>query len=198
MLPAVKLPAARTWMNAHRTPLVLGAGAVAVAVAATVTALVLTSSDSGSGRALPPTRARVYGEQQACLLTGERGLADPAAAPVWAGMRDASAATHAKVSYLAMAGEQSPAAAGPYLATLAGRKCAVVLTVGAAPDGAVPAVGPKYPGTRFLVVGGKADGTPGGTAGGTSGGPNVTAVPESSATGTRDAVKAAVTDALRH
>jgi hypothetical protein len=184
------LPAVKTWMNAHRIRILLG-GAVAVAVAATVTALVLTSSDSGSGsdRNLPPTRARVYTEQQACLLTGERGLADPAAAPVWAGMRDASADTHAKITYLAMAGEQSPAAAGPYLATLAGRKCAVVLTVGAAPDGAVPAAGPKYPGTRFVAVGGKS---------GKSGGANVTAVPEGSTASTRAAVKAAVTDALRH
>lgn len=196
------LPAVKTWLNArldarlkarlnaHRIRILLGgAVAVAVAVAATVTALVLTSSDSGKDhRALPPTRARVYTEQQACLLTGERGLADPAAAPVWAGMRDASAGTHAKVTYLAMAGEQSAVAAGPYLATLADRKCTVVLTVGAAPDAAVPAAGPRFPGTRFVTVG----------AAGKGGGANVTAVPGGSATSTRDAVKSAVTAALRH
>lgn len=188
MLRAVKM-----WRNTRRNWIFLG-GAAALAAAATATALVLTSSDSGKDRALPPARARVYTDQQACLLTGERGLADPAAAPVWAGMRDASAGTHAKVTYLAMAGEQSPAAAGPYLATLAGRKCTVVLTVGAAPDGAVPAAGPKFPDTRFVTVG--ATGT--GKGAGKGGGANVTAVPGGSAAGTRDAVRAAVTDALRH
>ncbi|MFF7198687.1 hypothetical protein ACFZAM_33890 [Streptomyces sp. NPDC008079] len=189
----------KTWTNAHRLWILL-AGAAAVAVAATVTALVLTSSGPGKERALPPARARTYTDQQACLLTGERGLADPAAAPVWAGMRDASAGTHAKVSYLAMAGEQSAAAAGPYLATLADRKCTVVLTVGAGPDGAVPAAGPKFPGTRFVVVGEKAVGEKAGGTGGTADAPgaNVTAVPGGSAASTRKAVEAAVTDALRH
>jgi hypothetical protein len=177
------LPAVKTWIAGHRRwTAVIGA----VVVAAGVTVALVTGSDSGHpSQSLPPTRARTYTQQQACLLTGERGLADPAAAPVWAGMRDASASTHAKVTYLAMAGEQTPAAAGPYLATLASRQCTVVLTVGPAPDGAVPAAGPKFPGTRFLTVGGK------------SGGSNVTAVPEGSAESTRDAVATAVTDALR-
>lgn len=189
MLPAVKM-----WRNTHRNWILLGSAA-AMAVAATVTAVVLTSSDSGKDRVLPPTRARTYTEQQACLLTGERGLADPAAVPVWAGMQDASAGTHAKVSYLAMAGEQSPAAAGPYLATLAGRRCTVVLTVGAAPDGAVPAAGPKFPGTRFVTVGAEGTGKDGA---GKSGGANVVSVPGGSAESTRAAVKAAVTNALSH
>jgi hypothetical protein len=100
-------------------------------------------------------------------------------------MQDASARTHAKVTYLAMAGEQSTGAAGPYLATLAGRHCTVVLTVGAAPDGAVAAAGPKYPGTRFVVVGA----SPG--AGASSVGANVTAV-----AGTRTAVASALEAAL--
>jgi hypothetical protein len=179
------LPAVKTWIAGHRR---WTAAIGAVVVAAGVTVAVVTGSDSGhhQSQTLPPTRARTYTQQQACLLTGERGLADPAAAPVWAGMRDASADTHAKVMYLAMAGEQTAAAAGPYLATLASRQCTVVLTVGPAPDGAVPAAGPKFPGTRFVAVGGK------------SGGSNVTVVPEGSAASTRDAVATALTDALRH
>src|SRR5688572_8099415 len=42
-------------------------------------------------------RERRYLDYTACLLTGEKGIADPAAAPVWAGMQEASLATHAKV-----------------------------------------------------------------------------------------------------
>jgi hypothetical protein len=187
------LPAVKTWMSVHRIRILVGGAVAAAVVAAVVTTLALTSSGSGKDRALPPTRARTYTERQACLLTGERGLADPAAAPVWAGMRDASAATHAKVTYLAMAGEQSPAAAGPYLATLAARQCTVVLTVGAAPDGAVPAAGTKFPGTRFVTVGAKS----GAKAAGQGGAANITAVPGGSAADTRGAVKAALTDALR-
>jgi hypothetical protein len=167
-----------------------------VAAGVAVTVVVVAGQDSGSGRTVPPTRARSYGEQQACLLTGARGLAEPAAGAVWAGMRDASAGTGAKVSYLAVTGEQTVANATPYLATLAGRRCTVVLTVGAAPDGAARAAGPAHPGTRFLVVG------PPTAASGTSAaptgpaGPNVTTVPAGSAHATRAAVATAVTAAL--
>lgn len=162
-------------------------------VAVAVTIAVVAGSGSDRPRKLPPTRARVYTQAQACLLTGARGLADPAAVPVWAGMRDASAGTHAKVTYLAMAGEQTAAEAGPYLATLADRKCTVVLTVGAAPDGAARAAGVKYPGTRFVVVGGGPNASP--STG--SGGSNVTTVTEGTAATTRSAVAAAVAGALR-
>jgi hypothetical protein len=177
------LRAMKAWIRTHRRWSLAG-GVVVVAAAAAVTVALVAGSDPGQPRQLPPSRARVYSEQQACLLTGERGVADPAAAPVWAGMQDASARTRAKVTYLAMAGEQSTGAAGPYLATLAGRDCTVVLTVGAAPDGAVAAAGPKYPGTRFVVVAG--------AAGDGGSGANVTAV-----AGTRAAVDAAVEAALK-
>lgn len=171
----------KVWVAGRRW-WVLGVGALVV-VAAVVVGVVLAGGGGSAGRALPPARARVYTDQQACLLTGEKGTADPAAAPVWAGMQDASARTRAKVTYLAMAGEQSVGAAGPYLATLAGRKCTVVLTVGTAPDGAVAGVAPEYPGIRFLVVA---------AAGGGHDGANVTTV-----AGTRTAVRAAVEAALR-
>lgn len=140
----------KAWIGAHRR-WVLGGGA-AVAAVAVVGVVVATTGGSGGGRSIPPTRARVYTEEQVCLLTPEHGLADASVGPVWAGMQDASAKTHAKVSYLAVAGEQSAGNAAPYLASLAGRKCTVVLTVGAAPEGAVALDGPKFPKTRFLVV----------------------------------------------
>ncbi|NUS09890.1 MAG: BMP family ABC transporter substrate-binding protein [Streptomyces sp.] len=170
----------KAWVAGHRW-WVLGAGAL-LAAGVVVVAVVVAVTGPSQARKLPPTRARAYTEQQACLLTGGKGIADPAAAPVWAGMQDASARTRAKVTYLAMAGDQSVGAAGPYLTTLAGRKCGAVLTVGAAPDGAVAAIGPKYPGTRFLVVGASAGGRPAA---------NVTVVPD-----TRAAVEAAVEAAL--
>jgi hypothetical protein len=53
-----------------------------------------------------------------------------AAAPVWAGMQDASLATHAKVQYLQVTGEATVGNALPYLATLVQRRYAVVFGAG--------------------------------------------------------------------
>ncbi|MBY8876849.1 BMP family ABC transporter substrate-binding protein [Actinacidiphila acidipaludis] len=170
----------KAWIRAHRRLLLMVGGGVAAAAAVTAIVVAVVGPGGSGRRQLPPARARVYTAQQACLLTGERGIADPAAAPVWAGMQEASASTHAKVTYLAMAGEQTPAAAGPYLSTLAARQCTVVLTVGAAPDGAAAGAGARFPHTRFVVVGA--------SAGGPS---NVTAV-----SGTKEAVASAVEAAL--
>ncbi|MEV6010148.1 hypothetical protein AB0M29_25450 [Streptomyces sp. NPDC051976] len=185
----------KAWIGAHRR-WVLGGGAV-VAAAAVAGIVVAATGGSGHGRDLPPTRARAYTEQQACLLTPAGGLADSAATPVWAGMQDASARTHAKVVYLAVAGEQSAANAAPYLATLAGgRHCTVVLTVGAAPGGAVAIDGPKFPGTRFVIVGGPA-GSKTGSQATAKRGANVTALTAADPSATRSAVTSAVESALR-
>lgn len=170
----------KVWGEARTWRLLGGGIAVAGVVAGVVVALTGTGASSQT-RPLPPTRARAYDARQACLLTGARGLADPAAAPVWAGMQDASAATHAKVSYLAVPEEQTPANAAPYLATLAARDCTVVVAVGAAPAGAVSATAPRFPRIQFVVAGG----APG------AAGPNVTEV-----TGGRAGVASAVTTAL--
>jgi hypothetical protein len=164
---------------------VLVSAGVALA-AALVAAIVITSSLSGGhSDRIPPTRARVYSEEQACLLTPARGLADAAVAPVWAGMQQASAKTKARVSYLAVAGEQSAANAAPYLAALATRACDVVLTVGSAPAGAVLLDGPRFPHTRFLVIGHHAAGS------------NVTLIAPGSAYETRSAVESAVVKAVQ-
>ncbi|MCM2418126.1 BMP family ABC transporter substrate-binding protein [Streptomyces sp. RKAG293] len=162
----------------------VSSGAVAVAVA--VTAVLIASLSGGAGdRQLPPSRAREYSAQQACLLTPAQGLADAAVKPVWAGMQGASATTKAQVSYLAVAGEQTAANAAPYLAALAARHCNVVLTVGAAPAGAVTVDAARFPATRFLVVGDHAVGA------------NVSAVVPGSGEAMRSAVESAVLRALR-
>ncbi|MFE9413248.1 hypothetical protein ACFYN0_31330 [Streptomyces sp. NPDC006704] len=175
---------------------IIGGGVGLTAVAVTV--VVVATSGGSSDTRVPPTRARAYTEQQACLLTPQSGIADAAAGQVWGGMQDASAKTHAKVSYLAVAGEQSAGNAAPYLATLAARKCTVVLTVGAAPEGAVALDSAKFPKTRFVVVTG-GTGTPSTR---TPSGGNVEALsPESGAKGDdshlRSQVATAVESTLR-
>lgn len=105
------------------------------------------------GRSLPPPRARVYENVDACLLTGARGLADPAAAQVWAGMEDASRATTARVSYLAVTGPATEAEAAPFVGSLLVRDCRVIVASGAAEQAAVLADAPRFPGTRFVVMG---------------------------------------------
>ena len=87
------------------------------------------------------------------MLTDGQGLAGAQAAPVWAGLQDASLSTHAKVQYLQASGPDTAANAAPYLASLVQRKCAVVVAVGPAQVGAVATEATKYPGVRFVVVG---------------------------------------------
>jgi hypothetical protein len=101
-----------------------------------------------------PPRSRLYLEYTACLLTDAEGVAGAAAAPVWAGMRDASRATHAKVQFLQVTGEATVGNALPYLATLVQRRCAVVFAVGPAQVAAVAADAAKHPEVRFVVAGG--------------------------------------------
>ncbi len=129
-------------------------------------------------------RARPYLEYTACLLTDGHGVAGQPAAQVWAGMQDASLATHAKVQYLPVVGEETAANASPYLASLVQRQCRVVVAVGPAQVAAVVADAPKYPGVRFAVVGG-----------GASGG-NVTSVSATPPDGVRARVSALVADAV--
>jgi hypothetical protein len=105
-----------------------------------------------------PPRARPYLEYTACLLTDGQGLAGSTAGSVWAGMQDASLATHAKVQYLAVPGEATVGNALPYLSGLVQRRCSVVFAVGAAQADAVRVDAPKYPKVRFVVLDGAARG----------------------------------------
>jgi hypothetical protein len=106
----------------------------------------------------PAPRARQYTDCSACLLTGAQGVIGAQAAPVWAGMRDASLATRAKVSYLPVTGAQTRENAAPFLAGLVQRRCDVVVAVGDAQVSAVAVAASGYPKVRFVVVGG--GGTP--------------------------------------
>lgn len=131
----------------HRGPLTWAVAAVAVAGCV---AGALLAAASGSGGP-PPARARQFLAFTACLLTDSRGLAGPPAAQAWAGMQDASLATHAKVEYLQAYGTTA-AAAQPYLASLILRRCGVVLAVGPAEVSAVTADAGRYPAVRFVAI----------------------------------------------
>lgn len=139
----------------------------------------------GSTSTAPIARARSYTNFQACLLTGERGLADPASTPLWAGMQQASLATHAKVSYLAVMGPQTRDNALPFLGSLLIRHCQVVLAAGQPERDAIAQRASKYPSVKFAVVGG------------TSTAPNITVL-SGNAAAIRDAAAREVSDAARH
>jgi basic membrane lipoprotein Med (substrate-binding protein (PBP1-ABC) superfamily) len=126
-------------------------GGACVAVAGLIAGLALAFT---GGTTVPASRARSYTDFQACLLTGAGGLADPAAAPVWAGMEQASLATHAKVSYLAVTGPQTSDNALPFLGSLLVRHCGLVLAAGPAERNAVAERARQYPSVEFAVVGG--------------------------------------------
>lgn len=102
--------------------------------------------------AKPAPRARQYLAFTVCLLTDGRGNAGEVASPVWAGMQDASLATHAKVSFLAVPGPDTLANAQPYLVGLVQKKCELIVAVGSAEVGAVRSVAVGYPQVRFAVV----------------------------------------------
>lgn len=144
--------------------LVLGVVAVAGTVAGLMAAGVRLPWSPG-GRVLPPARARVYKNLDACLLTGPAGLAAPAAAQEWAGLEDASRATSARVSYLAATGAATQAQASPFLGSLLVRGCQVIVAAGSPERAAVLTDAARYPATRFVVTGAAA------------GPPNLTALP---------------------
>ena len=139
---------------------------------------------SGGGRVLPPARARAYENVDACLLAGAKGLADPTAAQVWAGMEDASKTTTARVSYLAVTGPPTEAAAEPYVGSLLVQGCKVVVASGPAERAAALAEAGKFSDVRFIVQGATA-GSP----------PNVTALAFASS-GLRATVATAVTSGV--
>lgn len=121
-------------------------------VVAGIAAGVLVAVFSG-GQSAPPARARVYANVDACLLTGASGVSDPAVAPVWAGMEDASLSTHARVSYLAVTGPATEANALPFLGSLLVRGCKVIVAAGGPERSAVLVDARHFPATRFVVFG---------------------------------------------
>jgi basic membrane lipoprotein Med (substrate-binding protein (PBP1-ABC) superfamily) len=105
----------------------------------------------------PERRERVYGAATACLLTDAQGVAGAKAAPVWAGMQQASSKSGVKVQWLEVVGEQTPANGVTFLGSLAQGKCDLVLAAGDVPVNSVVQGAAKFPKTRFLVVGPAAD-----------------------------------------
>lgn len=103
-----------------------------------------------------PPRARPYRDETACLLTGERGVADEAAKPVWAGMQDASLKTSIKVQFLEVSGPQTAQNAEPFVATLAVGGCDVIFAAGENQVAAVSASASRFPEKTFVLVGGAA------------------------------------------
>ena len=108
---------------------------------------------AGRRRALPPARARVYESVDACLLTGAQGLSDPAAAQAWAGLEAASRATSARVSYLAVTGPATLAAAEPFAGSLLVQGCKVIVASGTAERAAALAEAGQFGSVRFVVTG---------------------------------------------
>jgi len=142
------------------------------------------SSSGGPGLPASQTKARVYENVDACLLTGARGLADPAAAQFWAGLQQASQATTARVSYLAVTGPGTEAAAEPFAGSLLVQGCKVVAAVGAPERAAALAEAGRFAAVRFVVAG-PAAGSP----------PNVTVLaftPSGLTAGVASAVEAGV------
>jgi hypothetical protein len=106
----------------------------------------------------------VYESVDACLLTGSHGLADPATAQVWAGMEEASQATSARVSYLAVTGRATEANAEPFAGTLLVRGCKVIVASGTAERAAALAEAARFSSVRFVVTGPAAGSAPNVTA----------------------------------
>jgi hypothetical protein len=130
--------------------------ALCVAVAGVGVSLVVSGGRlpwSASGRSVPPPRARAYESVDACLLTGANGLADPTAAQAWAGMEDASRATSARVSYLAVTGPATVAQAEPFAGSLLVSGCKVIVAAGAAERSAALAEAGRFGSVRFVVTG---------------------------------------------
>jgi hypothetical protein len=160
-----------------RRPWLIGGGVAVLLLAAVLTWV--WWPDPG-----PDPRARVYTDATACLLTPADGVTGKQAAPVWAGMQQASLATRGKVQYLEVDGPQTGRQAATYLATLTGSKCDLILTVGAAPNAALTEGAASYPNVHFVLIG---KGTPQ---------TNVTVVDDSVASRVTESVRAAVHDAL--
>lgn len=131
-------------------PVVFGVGLGAV-VAAAVAAVFLWPS-TGKDAVMPTARA--YRDVDACLLTDSRGISPGLpAAPVWAGMQDASLATKARSSFLSAMGPDTQANVVPYVNSLLQQHCSVVVAVGSTPVDAVRSVASRQKGVRFVVVG---------------------------------------------
>ena len=113
------------WVARHRWWLL---GAVLIVVGAVLAAIVWWPEP------VEEPRARVYREFDICILTPDRGLADPQAAAVWAGAQEVSLAQSVPVLYVPVMGEQSPQRAAEFLALELRRHAEIVRASGARVD----------------------------------------------------------------
>ena len=127
--------------------------AAAAGVAVVAISVVLAVLVPGRHADPLPVRAREYTDARVCLLTDDRGVTGEQAAPVWAGMQDASGETKAQVSFLSVMGPATVTNAQSYANTLVQRKCSVLLASGDLPVQALRAIAPANPKVRFIVVG---------------------------------------------
>lgn len=102
----------------------------------------------------PAPRERRYADRTACLLTDDRGVTGGQAKAAWDGMQRASLATRVKVQYLAVTGDPTVANASAFLNTLGLQKCDLVVAVGKPQVEAVREAVDRFPGTRYVVIGG--------------------------------------------
>lgn len=134
-----------TWAHPRRRWAVVGTGVLVIAL--------LVWALWPEPRPAPPSRARQYLAFTGCLLTDDHGIGGPAAAPVWAGLQDASLATHAKVQFLEVTGEQTGENAAPFVASLAQSHCDLVFATGPAPSAGVRQSAAAFPRVRFYLIG---------------------------------------------
>jgi hypothetical protein len=123
------------------------------ALLAAMVAGMLASCSSGGAPASVPSRARAYANVDACLLTGPRGIFDPAAAPAWAGMEDVSVTGKVRASYLEVPDPVTPGSALSHLNSLIVAKCALIIAVGGPERAAVLAEARRFSAVRFVVLG---------------------------------------------
>lgn len=141
--------------RARRIWWLAGGAAVVLAAAVAIPLAVL----GGGGGPVVLANPRGFTSYRACLLTGPGGIGDPVAAPVWAGMQDASRQAHAQLSYLEVTSPETTARAMPVLGSLLAGRCGVVVAAGAPERAAVLAEAPQFPSVRFVVLG-PASGSP--------------------------------------
>lgn len=134
-----------SWAHPRRRWAVVGAGVIVVAL--------LVWAWWPEPRPAAPPRARPYLAFTGCLLTDAHGVGGPAAAPVWAGLQDASLATHAKVQFLEVTGEQTADNAATFAASLAQSHCDLVFAAGPAPSAGIRQSAGAFPRVRFYLVG---------------------------------------------
>ncbi|MFF9392888.1 type 1 periplasmic-binding domain-containing protein [Streptomyces griseoluteus] len=110
----------------------------------------------------PDTRARQYKEFDACLLTGDKGIAQGTdAASAWQGMQQASLETRARINYVPVTGAQSVANTEPFLNSLMQRHCGVLVAVGAPQARVAREAAANHAEVRFVLVDGASSATRG-------------------------------------